>query len=48
LLLTVKPAATVEDAHMFLFVVDGAMVQLLSSNQTDEREYLIDYFLSRV
>ncbi|MDP7800324.1 TetR family transcriptional regulator, partial [Acinetobacter baumannii] len=25
-----------------------AMVQLLSSNQTDEREYLIDYFLSRV
>lgn len=46
--LTVKPAATVEDAHMFLFVVDGAMVQLLSSNQTDEREYLIDYFLSRV
>ncbi|MDE1667238.1 hypothetical protein PWJ65_15235, partial [Acinetobacter nosocomialis] len=47
-LLTVKPAATVEDAHMFLFVVDGAMVQLLSSNQTDEREYLIDYFLSRV
>ncbi|WP_024433067.1 TetR/AcrR family transcriptional regulator [Acinetobacter baumannii] len=48
LLLTVKPAATVEDAHMFLFVVDGAMVQLLGSNQTDEREYLIDYFLSRV
>ncbi|EXR20851.1 TetR/AcrR family transcriptional regulator [Acinetobacter baumannii] len=47
-LLTVKPAATVEDAHMFLFVVDGAMVQLLGSNQTDEREYLIDYFLSRV
>jgi hypothetical protein len=33
---------------MFLFVVDGAMVQLLSSNQTDEREHLIDYFLSRV
>ncbi|KDM53176.1 MULTISPECIES: TetR/AcrR family transcriptional regulator [Acinetobacter calcoaceticus/baumannii complex] len=48
LLLTVKPAATVEDAHMFLFVIDGAMVQLLGSNQTDEREYLIDYFLSRV
>ncbi|MFX4789697.1 TetR family transcriptional regulator, partial [Acinetobacter baumannii] len=28
--------------------VDGAMVQLLGSNQTDEREHLIDYFLSRV
>ena len=48
LLLTIKATATLEDAYMFLFVIDGAMVQLLSSNQTDEREYLIDYFLSRV
>jgi len=48
LLLTVKPAATVEDAHMFLFVIDGAMVQLLGADSTDEREVLLDYFLSRV
>jgi len=48
LLLTVKPAATVEDAHMFLFVIDGGMVQLLGANSTDERDALLDYFLSRV
>ncbi|WP_151828100.1 TetR/AcrR family transcriptional regulator [Acinetobacter oleivorans] len=48
LLLTVKPAATVEDAHMFLFVIDGAMVQLLGTNNTDERDALLEYFLSRV
>ena len=48
LLLTVKPASTVEDAHMFLFVIDGAMVQLLGANNTDERDALLEYFLSRV
>ncbi|EPZ8712981.1 TetR/AcrR family transcriptional regulator, partial [Acinetobacter baumannii] len=45
LLLTVKPAALMEDAHMFLFVIDGAMVQLLSKEETDERDKLLDYFL---
>ncbi|KCZ02349.1 putative transcriptional regulator domain protein, partial [Acinetobacter baumannii 26016_7] len=39
------PAATVEDAHMFLFVIDGAMVQLLSKDRIDERDKLLDYFL---
>ena len=48
LLLTVKATATVEDAHMFLFVIDGAMVQLLGADSTDERDALLDYFLSRV
>ncbi|WP_151963807.1 TetR/AcrR family transcriptional regulator [Acinetobacter oleivorans] len=47
-LLTVKPAATIEDAHMFLFVIDGAMVQLLGTNNTNERDALLEYFLSRV
>ncbi|WP_447507463.1 TetR/AcrR family transcriptional regulator [Acinetobacter lactucae] len=46
LLLTVKPAATVEDAYMFLFVIDGAMVQLLSANKIDERDKLLEYFIS--
>ncbi len=47
-LLTVKATATVEDAHMFLFVIDGAMVQLLGTNNTDERDALLEYFLNRV
>jgi AcrR family transcriptional regulator len=47
LLLTVKHTATVEDAHMFLFVIDGAMVQLLGENKVDDRERLLDYFLKQ-
>jgi hypothetical protein len=34
-----------QDAHMFLFVIDGAMVQLLSKNSVDERDKLLEYFL---
>ncbi|WP_035357449.1 TetR/AcrR family transcriptional regulator [Acinetobacter calcoaceticus] len=45
LLLTVKSTASKPDAHMFLFVIDGAMVQLLDSNSVDDRERLLDYFL---
>ncbi|MCG6036783.1 TetR/AcrR family transcriptional regulator [Acinetobacter baumannii] len=45
LLLTLKSTASVQDAHMFLFVIDGAMVQLVGQNQIDERDKLLDYFL---
>ncbi|WP_284086751.1 TetR/AcrR family transcriptional regulator [Acinetobacter pittii] len=45
LLLTVKATASIKDAHMFLFAIDGAMVQLLSANSVDERDKLLDYFL---
>jgi AcrR family transcriptional regulator len=47
LILTIKPTSTVEDAHMFLFVIDGAMVQLLGENTLDDRERLLDYFLKQ-
>jgi hypothetical protein len=33
-----------QDAHMFLFVIDGAMVQLLDPNKPDERKRLLEYF----
>ena len=45
LLLTAKTTASIKDAHMFLFAIDGAMVQLLSANSVDERDKLLDYFL---
>ena len=44
LLLTIKATATLEDAYMFLFVIDGTMVQLLSKDRIDERDKLLDYF----
>jgi hypothetical protein len=46
LLLTINPNALKQDAHMFLFVIDGAMVQLLDVNSVDDRERLLDYFLA--
>lgn len=45
LLLTTNVNASKQDAHMFLFVIDGAMVQLLDPNKAGERERLLDYFL---
>ncbi len=45
LLLTANANASKPDAHMFLFVIDGAMVQLLDPNKPDERERLLEYFL---
>jgi len=44
LLLTLKSTASVQDAYMFLFMIDGAMVQLLGENVVDERDRLLDYF----
>jgi AcrR family transcriptional regulator len=45
LLLTTNKNASKPDAHMFLFVIDGAMVQLLDPSKPDERERLLEYFL---
>jgi AcrR family transcriptional regulator len=45
LLLIANSNASKQDAHMFLFVIDGAMVQLLDPNKAGEREKLLDYFL---
>lgn len=45
LLLTTNKHASKQDAHMFLFVIDGAMVQLLDPNKPDEKERLLEYLL---
>lgn len=45
LLLMVKSIASVDDARMFLFVVDGGMIQLLSKDGVDEQDKLVEYFL---
>jgi len=44
LLLTLKSTASVQDAYMFLFMIDGAIVQLLGKNGVDDRARLLDYF----
>lgn len=48
LLLTKNSEAPKEDAYMFLFVIDGAMVQLLGENSVDDRDVLLEYFLKNI
>ncbi|WP_322977479.1 TetR/AcrR family transcriptional regulator [Acinetobacter pittii] len=43
-----RPSADFQDAYMFLFIVDGALTQLLSSKQVDDRERLFDYLMNKV
>ncbi|AVP32835.1 TetR/AcrR family transcriptional regulator [Acinetobacter baumannii] len=42
---TLKPDASFTDAKLFLYMVEGTIIQLLSSGGVDERERLLDYFL---
>ena len=48
LLLTKNSEAPKEDAYMFLFVIDGAMVQLLGEKSVDDRDVLLEYFLKNI
>jgi hypothetical protein len=34
------------DANMILFMIDGAIIQLLDPNKAEKMEKLLDYFLS--
>ena len=44
LLTAIRHSISAEDANLFLFVIDGAMVQFLSSNKMNEREALWGYW----
>ncbi|EHU2134086.1 bacterial regulatory s, tetR family protein [Acinetobacter baumannii 25493_8] len=42
---TLKPDASFTDAKLFLYMVEGTIIQLLSSGGVDERERLLNCFL---
>ncbi len=44
-LIKLKTDATFQDAKLFLYMIEGAIIQLLDSNQVDEREKVLDCFL---
>lgn len=48
LLLILKKEATQQDAYMFLFVIDGAIMQLLDANRRDTRDMLLVYILKSI
>ncbi|PTV47166.1 TetR/AcrR family transcriptional regulator [Acinetobacter pittii] len=41
-----KPDASFTDAKLFLYMVEGTIIQLLSSDMADERERVLDCFLA--
>ncbi|UGQ28652.1 TetR/AcrR family transcriptional regulator [Acinetobacter calcoaceticus] len=40
-----KTDATFQDAKLFLYIIEGAIIQLLSSDGADQREMVLDCFL---
>jgi len=44
-LIKLKTDATFQDAKLFLYMIEGIIIQLLSSGQADERERVLDCFL---
>ncbi|MBJ9722575.1 helix-turn-helix transcriptional regulator [Acinetobacter calcoaceticus] len=47
-LIKLKTDATFQDAKMFLYMIEGTIIQLLSSDQADERERVLDCFFKAV
>jgi len=43
-LIKLKTDATFQDAKLFLYMIEGTIIQLLDSNQMDEREKVLDCF----
>jgi len=44
-LIKLKTDTTFQDAKLFLYMIEGAIIQLFDSNQVDEREKVLDCFL---
>ncbi|MDP7901854.1 TetR family transcriptional regulator, partial [Acinetobacter pittii] len=43
---TLKNDATFQDAKLFLYMIEGTIIQLLSSDVAIEREKVLDCFLA--
>jgi len=48
LLTETKKMASYAEAEIFVFMIDGAIMELLSSDNDRERDALLEYFLKRV
>jgi hypothetical protein len=45
-LIKLKTDATFQDAKLFLYMIEGAIIQLLSSGQVGDKEMILECFLS--
>ncbi|EPQ4747372.1 hypothetical protein LXC79_003916, partial [Acinetobacter baumannii] len=43
-----KKAVSYAEAEIFIFMIDGAILGLLTSDRAEEQTKLLDYFLVRV
>ncbi|AQZ82856.1 TetR family transcriptional regulator [Acinetobacter calcoaceticus] len=46
-LIKLKTDATFQDAKLFLYMIEGAIIQLLSSGQVGDREMILECFLKQ-
>ncbi len=47
-LIKLKKDASFQDAKLFLYMIEGTIIQLLSSGQVGDREMILDCFLEAV
>ncbi len=47
LIFSLESRALKPDANIVLFMIDGAIIQLLDPNKVGEREKLMEYFFTR-
>ncbi len=45
-LIKLKTDVSFQDAKLFLYMIEGAIIQLLDANKVGERERLLDYYLN--
>ncbi len=46
-LIKLKKDVTFQDAKLFLYMIEGTIIQLLSSGQVGDREMILDFFLKQ-
>ncbi|MDR0069248.1 TetR/AcrR family transcriptional regulator [Acinetobacter sp. 11520] len=46
-LIKLKKDASFQDAKLFLYMIEGTIIQLLSSGQVGDREMILDFFLKQ-
>ncbi|NUG01183.1 TetR family transcriptional regulator, partial [Acinetobacter oleivorans] len=46
-LIKLKTDVSFQDAKLFIYMIEGAIIQLLSSDKTGEREMILECFLKQ-
>ncbi|OKO40879.1 hypothetical protein AM424_001123 [Acinetobacter baumannii] len=48
ILLNIKSSTSIEEARLFIYIIDSSIIQSLINDQIDHREYIWNYFSSKI